>query len=165
MALWQLHQQWRQGLFRTRGRSGCWGAAAARALPAPSLGEQAFPEKFGAHGGVRARCACSWVGISGRKGKSALFWSPPRAGAVFGGDGGRGAEGCWGWETRQGGLVASISCITGRTWSFLVVSNHQIWTDFQGACKKRFPHPRLLSLPNCGDCCKLLSSIKDFISA
>lgn len=132
----------------------------------PRRGERAFLEKFAAHDGVRASCACSWVGIGGatvgRKGNLLCFglllelelYSEVMA-----------AEGHWSWEMWQFGLVASISCITGRTWRFLVVSNHQIWTDFQGAYKKRFPHPRLLSLPNCGDCCKLLSSIKDFISA
>lgn len=43
----------------------------------PRLREQAFPEKFGAHNGVRASCACSWVGISGasvgRKGNLLCF--------------------------------------------------------------------------------------------
>lgn len=137
---------------------------------APGLGEQAFPKEFEAHDGVRDSCVCSWVSISGatvgRKGNLLCFGLLLELELLeFGGDGGRGSEGHWGWGRWQVGLVASISCITGRTWSFLVVSNHQIWTDFQGACKKRFPHSRLLSLPSCGDCCKLLSSIKDFISA
>lgn len=43
----------------------------------PGLGEQAFPEEFGAHDGVRASCACSWIGIAGatvgRKGNLLCF--------------------------------------------------------------------------------------------
>lgn len=167
---------------RGEGRScGCCGAGSAVAVP---VGGDAGGALYGTRrcGGTEAALEPRWPrgggrGLSRQPGQFAVVLGDsgaaggrcPRArsqgsgSAAAGGEGNvpglvaGGCGGALGWPR----LVARAGSIAARTRCFSVVSNHQIWPDFQGASEERFPHPRRVSLPSFRGCCKLPSSIED----
>lgn len=115
-------------LYGTRRRGGCCRSGAGAAL-AVRLGEGAFPANQGSLPSCWATAVQPVAAAPGpaRRGEGKV------SELVAGGCGG-----ALGWPRP----VARAGLIAGRTRCFSVVSNHQIWPDFQGASEERFPHPR-----------------------